>query len=336
MSFWDTVFNVGTGGITNAVGATNDTSDVRAVTGAFDPVSPFIEAGGQWAKGGDFWQGLDRMLDLPGGEKGGVDYLTRMLGDQMPDSVRQYGTELGTTIGGVVGSYVPVIGTAAGAAIGSGIGSKIKGGTTNKTYGQDFLSSGLAYIGGKAAGMLSSGEAAAGAGAGDALAGGLTTEELAMLGPEYFAPAAADVGADASTGLVELGQAESTYQIPSTEPLAQPQQLSGSTNEPDMLDKTWDFMKNNSGKMVDAAKMLMSSPEEDPLSAYQPDSGYMAPVGEEEMAMMRRLSGEGPSKASKASNLFGLDMQKKPKSYDMSALLRELANYNKDKGGFSV
>jgi hypothetical protein len=330
MSFWETVFNIGTGGLSNAFGKTHDNSGLSEGLNYLNPLSP-IMSGGKRMVEGDFWGGIDRALDMPGGEQGPIDYGTRSVGDVLPDSIRSKAKTLGTTIGGLVGSYVPVIGTAAGAAIGSGIGSKLQGGTTNKTYGKDFLNAGVSYLTAAAAGStLSGGETA---GAGDALAGGLTAEELALLGPEYAQPGAMGLDTGGFEGLDLTGTVQPTISPNMPASSQVDPTLSAPAAEPSWVDKTYNFAKDNSGKLVDVAKMLLPTEEGQTLGAYATEGSYSETgMGGEEVAMMRRLSSEGTSGASKAKNLYGLDAQKKPKSYDMSSLLNELLNYKKKEG----
>jgi hypothetical protein len=80
MSFWETVFNIGTGGLSNAFGKTHDNSGLSEGLNYLNPLSP-IMSGGKRMVEGDFWGGIDRALDMPGGEQGPIDYGTRSVGD---------------------------------------------------------------------------------------------------------------------------------------------------------------------------------------------------------------------------------------------------------------
>jgi hypothetical protein len=194
---------------------------------------------------------------------------------------------------------------------------------------------------------------------GDALGGGLTGEEAVLAGAEYgYNSAGEGVGPiantiDPSTGtyyltgseavnsslpLDEFGTPTNTVDI-SMPTQTQPSQVSQVGDQPNATppkdipegswtDDAYKLVKKYGSKGVDIAKALMSPAEEQSAGSYT-SGGYQTLTPEEEYMQASRISGVGTSKATKAKNLFNLDYQKKPISYDINAALRELVNYKK-------
>jgi hypothetical protein len=336
MGDFDTFVNILSGGTTDAFGFTHGDKATRSIAGIFNPVSPLIEGLGSNYQGNDVWRGIDRMVDLPGGEDGGVDSGVRWVGDQLPDSLRNAAPTIGATVGGIVGSYVPVLGTAVGAAIGSGVGNKLKGGTAKKDYFGDFVKSGTTYV---AASALSGASNAAG---GDSLGGGLTGEEAILAGADYgynslgegvgtIAQSGYPTGSEAANfyatdefGATSSGSEELVHTSP-TGDSAPPTSIS----KPTWSDKAYDILKKNSSKIGDIGKALMT-PEETGAGQGSMTAPNGSPVTPEEYAYYSNaLSGEPMSKKATAADLSMWETEEqKKKRYNLDMTVNYLTNYN--------